>query len=134
MTCAVTVRSSISSSLTRCSTSASTECGTAPGEAKSKRKRPGEFSEPAWVAVSPSSSRNAWCTMCVAVCAREIAATARDVDLAPRLGAEHDLAVADDRPVHDQVADRLLHVHDLGQRAVAEPIRPWSASWPPPSA
>ena len=60
-------------SLTRCSTSASTAAGTAPVAAKSKRNRPGEFSDPAWVAVSPSASRNALCTMCVAVCEREMA-------------------------------------------------------------
>ena len=44
-----------------------------PGLWKSKRKGPEPFSEPAWVAVSPSASRKALCTMCVAVCAREIA-------------------------------------------------------------
>ena len=34
---------------------------------------PGEFSDPAWVAVSPSASRNALCTRWVAVWAREMA-------------------------------------------------------------
>ena len=48
------------------------EAGTAPVAEKSKRKRPGEFSDPAWVAVSPSASRNALCTMWVAVCERLI--------------------------------------------------------------
>ena len=58
--------------MTRASTSAITDVGTAPVAEKSKRNRPGAFSEPAWVAVSPSASRNALCTMWVAVCAREI--------------------------------------------------------------
>ena len=73
MTSARTVRSAASTSLTSCSTSGSTDGGTAAGEEKSKRNRPGAFSEPAWVAVSPSASRNALCTRWVAVCARLIA-------------------------------------------------------------
>ncbi len=72
MISACTARSSRITSLTRASTSAITDSGTAPAAEKSKRNRPGAFSEPAWVAVSPSASRNALCTMCVAVCAREI--------------------------------------------------------------
>ena len=58
--------------MTRASTSLITDAGTEPVAEKSKRNRPGAFSEPAWVAVSPSASRNALCTMWVAVCAREI--------------------------------------------------------------
>ena len=72
MISACTGRSASTRSLTRASTSCSTEVGTAPVAEKSKRNRPGAFSEPAWVAVSPSASRNALCTMCVAVCARLI--------------------------------------------------------------
>ena len=67
ITSAVTKRSSVSTVLTLASTSAKTDAGTADGLAKSKRKRPGEFSDPACVAESPSASRNALCTMCVAV-------------------------------------------------------------------
>ena len=63
MTSAVTAKLSKRSVLTRDSTSFNTEIGTAPVEGKSKRNRPGEFSEPACVAVSPSNSRKALCTM-----------------------------------------------------------------------
>ena len=70
---AVTSRSSSSTALTRSSTSFITEGGTGAGFGKSKRSRPGEFSEPIWVAVSPRISRNALWIMWVAVCAREIA-------------------------------------------------------------
>ena len=72
MISACTPRSASTRSLTRASTSSITDTGTAPVAEKSKRNRPGAFSEPAWVAVSPSASRNALCTMWVAVCAREI--------------------------------------------------------------
>ena len=63
ITSAVTARLSNNSVLTRDSTSFKTDVGTAPVEGKSKRNRPGEFSEPACVAVSPSNSRKALCTM-----------------------------------------------------------------------
>ena len=72
MISACTPRSASTRSLTRASTSAIADGGTAPVAEKSNRNRPGAFSEPAWVAVSPSASRNALCTMWVAVCARLI--------------------------------------------------------------
>ena len=59
ISCAVTRRFSIRSELTRCSTSRITDIGRLPEDGKSKRKRPGAFSEPAWVAVSPRASRKA---------------------------------------------------------------------------
>ena len=55
--CADTTRSSMSTSFTCCSTSCSTAGATAVGLGKSKRRRPGAFSEPICVAVSPSRSR-----------------------------------------------------------------------------
>ena len=70
---AVTSRLSSNKVLTRDSTSFKTLTGTDPVAGKSKRNRPGEFSEPACVAVSPRISRNALCTIWVAVWAREIA-------------------------------------------------------------
>ena len=73
MNSACTARSSSSTSLTLASTSDSTDTGSADGALKSNRNRPGAFSEPAWVAVSPSASRIALCTRWVAVWAREIA-------------------------------------------------------------
>ena len=73
MVWAETARSSMSTSLTCCSTSRSTSGATAVGLGKSNRRRPGAFSEPIWVAVSPSRSRKARWIMCVAVWAREIA-------------------------------------------------------------
>ena len=59
MLSAVTSRLSSSNALTRDSTSFKTVGETAPVAGKSKRKRPGEFSDPAWVAVSPKISRKA---------------------------------------------------------------------------
>lgn len=43
------------------------------GVLKSNRRRPGAFSEPAWVADSPRKLRMVWCTRWVAVCEREMA-------------------------------------------------------------
>ena len=99
--------------MTRASTSAITEAGTAPVAEKSKRNRPGAFSEPAWVAVSPSASRNALCTMWVAVWAREIARRRSRSTQASAPGAEVHLAVEHPRAVDDQAGDRRLHVEHL---------------------
>ena len=101
---------------------------------KSKRKRPGEFSEPAWAAVSPSASRNAWCTRWVAVWAREIARRRSTSISACAVVADRDLADADRPRCTTRPGDRLLHVADLDLGAAPERITPWSASWPPPSA
>ena len=121
MTSACTARSATSTSLTVCSTSASTDAGTAPVEAKSKRSRPGAFSDPAWVADSPRASRIAWCTRWVAVWAREIACrrsrSTSACTCAPRVNAPERTRAA----VHDQAADGALHVVDLEHRAVVEP-------------
>ncbi len=57
---ACTSRSRASTSLIFCSTSVITAVGTAEGDPKSKRKRPGWFSEPACAAVGPRASRSAW--------------------------------------------------------------------------
>ena len=58
-----------------------------------------------------------------------------EVDLGVRELAGRDLAGDDPSLVHDQTRQRLLDVVDLDQRAVElSRIRPWSASWPPPSA
>ena len=59
MLSAVTSRLSNRRVLTRDSTSFRTLTGTEPVAGKSKRNRPGEFSEPAWVAVSPRISLKA---------------------------------------------------------------------------
>ena len=107
--------------MTRASTSASTEVGTAPVAEKSKRKRPGAFSEPAWVAVSPSASRNALCTMWVAGVRRgRSTGAALDVDQGLRADAGRDLAGEHLRLVHDQAGDRRLHVEHLDPGAVGE--------------
>ena len=104
--------------MTRASTSSITDSGTAPVAEKSNRNRPGAFSEPAWVAVSPSASRNALCTMWVAVWAREI--DMRRSRSTSECGAEpgRHLAVEDLDRVHDQAGDRRLHVAHLDPRAV----------------
>ncbi len=73
MTSAVTSSSRARISLIFCSTSLRTVPGTAVGEPKSKRKRPGAFSEPAWAAVGPSASRSAWWVRWVALWARAMA-------------------------------------------------------------
>ena len=121
--------------MTRASTSAITEAGTAPVAEKSKRKRPGAFSEPACVAVSPSASRNALWTMCVAVWAREIdrrrsmstsacAPVPTVTSPLEHLGLVHDQA----RVIGDCTSSTSTRA------PLASSITPWSASWPPPSA
>ena len=120
ITSACTPRSASTRSLTRASTSSIADCGTAPVAEKSKRNRPGEFSEPACVAVSPSASRKALCTMWVAVCERLIDLPALDVDQRLRVATERDLAVEHPRLVHDQPGDRRLHVVDLDAGTVVE--------------
>ena len=120
ITSACTSRSSRITALTRASTSTITESGTAPVAEKSKRKRPGAFSEPAWVAVSPSASRNALWTMWVAVWAREMDARRSRSTSDWAREARRDLARQDGRAVHDEPADRRLHVADLEPGAVLE--------------
>ena len=87
---------------------------------KSNRNRPGEFSEPAWVAVSPSASRNALCTMWVAVCEREIERRRSMSTFACAPSPARHLAGQHQRLVHDQAGDRRLHVAHLQQGAVVE--------------
>ena len=86
------------------------------GSGKSKRRRPGEFSEPIWVAVSPSASRNALCTMWVAVWAREIARRRSRSTAAERCCPTLDLAGHDPAAVDDEAGHRRLHVEDLERR------------------
>ena len=120
ITSACTPRSASTRSLTRASTSFIADCGTAPEAEKSKRNRPGEFSEPAWVAVSPSASRNALCTMWVAVCERLIDLR-RSTSTSDCAWPPSDTSPLEDaRLVHDQPADRGLHVVDLEAGAVVE--------------
>ena len=131
---ACTARSASTRSLTRASTSAIADAGTAPVAEKSNRKRPGAFSEPAWVAVSPSASRNALCTMWVAVCAR----------LMERRRSMSTDACACSPTVTSPESTRawctIMPVigdctSSTSTRApLASSITPWSASWPPPSA
>ena len=120
ITSACTDRSSSTTSLTRASTSRITDAGTAPVAEKSKRKRPGAFSEPAWVAVSPSASRNALWTMWVAVWAREIERRRSVSTTAWAPTPQRDLAAEHPRLVDDQPGDRRLHVEHLDPGAVGE--------------
>ena len=88
------------------------------GEVEAEPAR--EFSEPAWVAVSPSSSRKALCTMWVAVWEREIARrrSTSTSECAPSPGVtspESTTAWWTDEP-----GDRRLHVADLDAGAVVE--------------
>ena len=75
------------------------------------------------MAVSPSTSRNALWTMWVAVCAREIARAARDVDLADRASSPTcGLAVDDrDRGARYSPGTGCWTSYDLEQRAVGQP-------------
>ena len=134
ITSACTSRSSASSEFTRASTSCSTDGGTAALALKSNRNRPGAFSEPACVAVSPSASRIALCTMCVAVCARLIARRRCTSTSGLPGRADLDLAAEHLRPVHDQRARAGFCTSETSMTAPSSSIRPASASWPPPSA
>ena len=134
MLSAVTSKLSSKSVLTRDSTSSKTLTGTEPVDGKSKRKRPGEFSEPACVAVSPRISRNALCTMCVAVCALEIAwrrsisisaRTSLPTSIAPRIT----LPRCTDKPGTGDCTSPISIIAPL-----LKVMRPPSANWPPPSA
>ena len=134
MISACTERSASTRSLTRASTSVMTEAGTAPSAAKSNRNRPGEFSDPAWVAVSPSASRNALWTMWVAVCEREMdlrrsTSTTACAPTPTVTSPEATSARCTIRPVTGDWTSRIS-----SRAPFSSSITPWSASWPPPSA
>jgi hypothetical protein len=134
VTNARTSRSASAISLISCSTSASTEAGTAEGEAKSKRNRPGSVQRARLRRLLAQGGPE----RLVHQVRRGVRARDRppalDVDL--RVDGLPDPGLAGDDPpaVHHELAERLLHVVDLHDRAVAETMRPASASWPPPSA
>ena len=134
MISACTARSASTRSLTRASTSTIADCGTAPLAEKSNRNRPGAFSEPAWVAVSPSASRNALCTMCVAVWARLIerrrsVSTSAWPDSPTVTSPESTLTWWTTRPEIGDCTSRTSR-----RAPLPSSMTPWSASWPPPSA
>ena len=134
ITSACTARSASTRSLTRASTSSITDVGTEPVAEKSNRNRPGAFSEPAWVAVSPRASRNALCTMCVAVCEREMdlrrsMSTSACAPVPTVTSPESTLAWCTISPVIGDCTSRTST-----RAPLASSMTPWSASWPPPSA
>ena len=103
--------------LTSSSTSRSTLGGTAPAAVKSKRKRPGEFSEPACAADSPSALRKPRWTRWVAVWLREIARRRSRSISACACVADLELAAADLAAVHDRapaIGDCTSSDLDLG--------------------
>ena len=108
--------------------------GTGPLAEKSKRKRPGAFSDPAWVAVSPSASRNALCTMCVAVWAREIdmrrSRAASECASSP--GVTSPLSTVAWCTIRPLIGDCTSSIRS--RAPLESSMSPWSASWPPPSA
>src|ERR1039458_454393 len=125
--------------LTSSSASLSTDGGTAPIAVKSNRNLPGEFSEPACAADSPSAPRNARCTRWVAVCEREIARR-RSMSISAYAAAPTTTSPEVTRP-------RCTISPGTGvctsRTSISPPspaplpavlIRPVSASWPPPSA
>ena len=125
--------------LTSSSTSRSTEGGTAPAAVKSNRIRPGEFSEPAWAADSPSAPRNARCTMCVAVCDREMARRrAMSISASAAAPTTTSPLVTTPRctisPGTGCCTSRTSIWPPGAPGALAARISPASASWPPPSA
>jgi hypothetical protein len=84
-----------------------------PGVLKSKRRWPGAFSEPAWVADSPRKCRIVWWIRWVAVCEREIARR-RVTSISVKPASPARTSPRSTRAlVHDQARDRLLHVHGL---------------------
>ena len=108
--------------------------GTAPAAEKSNRNRPGAFSEPACVAVSPSASRNALCTMWVAVCARLIERRRSTSTIAcarsPRVTSP--LSTFAWCTIIPEIGDCTSRTSRTAP--MASSTTPWSASWPPPSA
>ncbi len=134
MISAVTSSSRESTSLIFCSTSVRTEPGTAFGEPKSKRKRPGEFSEPAWAAVGPSASRSAWCVRWVAEWARAMARR-RLTSMAAYAEAPTVTSPTWTDPLCTETPGTGCWTSRTSMTApVSSLMRPWSASWPPPSA
>ncbi len=117
---ACTPRSAITRSLTRASTSAIADSGTAPVAEKSKRNRPGEFSEPGL----GRGLAERLAERLVHHVGRGVRPADRgaplDVDERLRVAAQGHLAVEHARLVHDQAGDRRLHVVDLEAGAVVE--------------
>ncbi len=134
MTSAWTSSSRESTSLIRCSTSVRTVPGTALGEPKSKRKRPGEFSEPAWAAVGPSASRSAWWVRWVALWARAMARR-RLTSIAACAEVPTTTSPTWTTPLWTWTPGTGFWTSRTSITApVSSLIRPVSASWPPPSA
>ncbi len=134
ITAARTGKSSSNSALTRASTSISTEGGTAEVALKSNRNRPGAFSDPACVALSPSASRMALWTMWVAVCAREMD---RRRSTSTSESASSPAATSPSRTVPRCTIMPLIGDCTSRTSKTAPPasrISPASASCPPPSA
>ena len=130
----VTSRSSWSTELISSSISASAAGETAPvGEVKSKRSRPGAFSEPAWAADGPSALRTPACTRWVPVCARAMAAR-RAASTSATTAASRDTSPAvtvprcTRRPATGDCTSSTRTVNEAPRSS------PWSACWPPASA
>ena len=134
ITSALTSRSVTSKELTRSSTSLIVACETAPTAEKSNLKRPGAFSEPACVAVSPNASRNALCTICVAVCAREIPSR-RSLSISAKPFSLTNASPLTTFPLCRNKFGRGVCTSSISITApLAVRINPLSESWPPPSA
>ncbi len=134
ITSAVTSSSRASTSLIFCSTSLSTVPGTAAGEPKSNRKRPGEFSEPAWAAVGPRASRSAWCVRWVALCARAMARR-RPTSMWQYAPAPTVTSPTWTSPLWTVTPGTGCWTSLTSTTAPeSRRMRPVSASWPPPSA
>ncbi|CAM5562800.1 hypothetical protein SMICM304S_06628 [Streptomyces microflavus] len=133
MTSAWTSSSRERTSLIFCSTSVRTVPGTAAGEPKSKRKRPGEFSEPAWAAVGPSASRSAWWVRWVALWARAMARR-RVLSMEAKTGPTVTSPTCT-TPLWTWTPGTGFWTSRISITApVSSRMRPVSASWPPPSA
>ena len=135
MISACTPRSASTRSLTRASTSAITDAGTAPVAEKSKRNRPGAFSEPGLgrgLAERLAERLVHHVGRGVRAADRACAARRRRAT-APRAPTVTSplstLAWCTTRPVIGDCTSRTS-----SRAPLSSSITPWSASWPPPSA
>ena len=134
MISSVTARSSDSLLLTRSSMPEIWSEARAEPWRKSKRMREGEFSLPAWVALSETISWSALCTMWVEVWARAIARRRAESIWAKAFSPT---AIVPSVRVPRWTCSPLTGAWTSSTSTVppsASRIVPWSASWPPISA
>ena len=100
---------------------------------KSNLSLPGEFSEPAWAADSPSALRSARCTRWVAVCERD-SARRRSMSISACAGAPVTISPDLTRPRCTIRPASGVCTSAMSTTPPSTVMTPESASWPPPSA